>query len=65
MDSGIYYNDKCTVFYNGKFKDGKKNDKLCSYFDYNNNHIFIGEVKDDIFIKGYLSIYNKFNFFSN
>ena len=56
MDSGIYYNDKSTVFYNGKFKDGKKNDKLCSYFDYNNNHIFIGEVKDDIFIKGYLSI---------
>ena len=56
MDSGIYYNNKTTVFYNGKFLDGKKNDKLCSYFDYNNNHIFIGEVKDDVFIKGYLAI---------
>ena len=56
MDSGIYYNNKNTVFYNGTFIDGKKNDKLCSYFDYNNNHIFIGEVKDDIFLKGYLAI---------
>ena len=56
MDSGIYYNNKTTFFYNGKFKNGKKNDKLCSYFDFNNNHIFIGEVKDDIFIRGYLSI---------
>jgi len=58
MDSGIYYNNKTTVFYNGKFKNGKKNDKLCSYYDYNNKHIFIGEVKDDIFIRGYLSICN-------
>lgn len=56
MDSGIYYNNKCTIFYNGKFIKGKKNDKLCSYFDYNNKHIFIGEVKDDFFIKGYLAI---------
>ena len=56
IDSGIYYNNDTTVFYNGKFKNGKKNDKLCSYFDVKNNHIFIGEIKDDIFIKGYLSI---------
>ena len=56
MDCGIYYNNKTSVFYNGKFIDGKKNDKLCSYFDYNNNHLFLGEVKDDVFIKGYLAI---------
>ena len=56
MDKGILYNNKTTVFYNGKFKDGKKNDKLCSYFDVKNNHIFIGEAKEDMFIKGYLSI---------
>ena len=56
MDKGILYNNNTTVFYNGKFKDGKKNDKLCSYFDVKNNHIFIGEVKEDMFIKGYLSI---------
>ena len=56
IDTGILYNNNTTVFYNGKFKNGKKNDKLCSYFDFKNNHIFIGEVKEDIFIKGYLSI---------
>ena len=56
MDKGILYNNNTTVFYNGKFKYGKKNDKLCSYFDVKNNHIFIGEVKEDMFIKGYLSI---------
>ena len=56
MDNGIYYNAQKLLFYHGKFKNGKKNDKLCSYFDVKNNHIFIGEIKDDIFIKGYLSI---------
>jgi hypothetical protein len=56
MDSGIYYNNKTTVFYNGKILEGKKNDELCSYFDFKNNHIFIGEVKNNIFVKGYLAI---------
>ena len=56
MDKGVYYNNKLGIFYNGSFKEGKKNDKLCSYFDLNNNHVFIGEVKDDIFVSGYLSL---------
>jgi len=56
MDKGIYYNNEKSLFYHGKFKDGKKNDKLCTYFDINNNNIFIGEVKDDNFIRGYLSL---------
>ena len=56
MDKGIYYNNETTVFYNGKFLEGKKNDELCSYLDFKNNHIFIGEVKNDIFLKGYLAI---------
>lgn len=56
MDKGIYYDNEKSFFYNGKFKDGKKNDNLCTYFDVNNKHIFIGEVKDDIFIRGYLSL---------
>ena len=56
MDKGIYYDNENSLFYNGKFKDGKKNDNLCTYFDVSNKNIFIGEVKDDIFIKGYLSL---------
>ena len=56
MDKGIYYNHEKSLFYHGKFKEGKKNDKLCTYFDIKNNNIFIGEVKNDIFIRGYLSL---------
>ena len=56
MDKGIYYNSKKQLFYHGKFKDGQKNDKLCTFFDIKNNNIFIGEVKNDIFIRGYLSL---------
>ena len=54
IDKGIYYDIKKSLIYHGSFKDGKKNDKICSYFDIINRHIFIGEVKDDIFIRGYL-----------
>lgn len=56
MDKGIYYNCDKSLFYHGKFINGKKNDNLCAYFDINNNNIYIGEVKDDIFIQGYLSL---------
>ena len=56
MDKGVYYNNEKSLFYHGKFKDGKKNDKLCAYFDINNKNVFIGEVKDDIFLRGYLSL---------
>ena len=55
MDKGVYYNYEKSVFYYGKFKNGKKNDISCSFFDYNNKHFFLGEVKDDNFIKGYFS----------
>jgi hypothetical protein len=54
IDKGIYHDTKKRLIYHGSFKDGKKNDKLCSYFDINNKHLFVGEVKDDIFIRGYL-----------
>ena len=55
MDNGIYYNAQKLLFYHGKFKNGKKNDNFCTYFDVKNNQIFVGEVKDDSFIKGYIS----------
>ena len=55
MDNGIYYNAQKLLFYHGKFKNGKKNDNFCTYFDIKNNHIFVGEVRDDLFIKGYIS----------
>ena len=56
MDKGIFYDNEKSLFYNGKFKNGKKNDNLCTYFDISNKNIFIGEVQDDKFIKGYLSL---------
>lgn len=56
MDKGLYYNKEKSLFYHGKFKDGKKNDDLGIYFDIQNKNIFFGEVKDDCFIRGYLSL---------
>lgn len=54
---GLYYNQKLGQFYRGKIKNGKKNDSFCTFFEIKKGHLFIGEVIDDIFTKGYLSIY--------
>jgi len=55
-DDGLCYNQKNGTFYRGKIKDGKRHDKFCTFFDANNGHLFIGEVEQDNFIKGYLGI---------
>ena len=57
FSDGLYYNQKIGHFYRGKVKDGKKNDSFCTFFEINKGHLFIGEVIDDIFTKGYLAIY--------
>ena len=53
---GLCYNQNKGTFYRGKINEGKKNDKFCTFFEINNGHLFIGEVKDDNFIKGYLGL---------
>ena len=53
-DEGIFFNDVTEYFYRGKIKDGKKNDNLCTFFDAKNGNLFIGEIIDDEFTKGYM-----------
>ena len=53
-DEGIFYNYERDLFYRGKVKDGKKNDNLCTFFDAKSGDLFIGEIADDEFIKGYI-----------
>jgi hypothetical protein len=55
-EEGIVYNEVNEYFYRGKIKEGKKNDELCTFFDAKNAHLFVGEIKEDEFNKGYLGI---------
>ena len=54
---GLYYNLKNDQIYRGKIKNGKKNDNFCTFFEIKKGLLYVGEVVDDIFTKGYLSIY--------
>ena len=54
---GFYCDINKELYYRGKFKDNKKNDSFCTFLEKKNKNLFIGEVQDDIFIKGYLCIY--------
>ena len=51
---GIFYNIENDYFYRGKIKDGKKDDKLCTFFDAKNGYLFFGEIIEDEFNKGYV-----------
>ena len=51
---GIFYNIENEYIYRGKIKDGKKNDNLCSFFDAKKGYLFIGEIIEDEFNKGYV-----------
>ena len=53
---GIIYNEINEYFYRGLIKEGKKNDELCTYFDAKNGNLFVGEIVEDEFNKGYLAI---------
>ena len=53
-EEGIFYNMETEYFYRGKIKNGQKNDELCTFFDTKNGYLFIGEIIDDEFNKGYL-----------
>lgn len=56
IDNGNYFNSEEGLFYQGKLDKNKKNDKLCSMFELGKGHIFIGEIFNDVYIKGYLII---------
>lgn len=53
--NGVYYNDKKGLFYRGGFENNQKNDEFCTFFDIENQQIFVGGVKNDDFYKGYVS----------
>ena len=56
FEEGIFYNEESEYFYRGKIKEGKKNDELCTFFDAKNAYLFVGEIIEDEFNKGYLGI---------
>jgi len=51
---GLYANLTLDTYYFGKFINSKKNDDFSVYVNYKMNRIFIGEIQNDIFIKGYI-----------
>jgi hypothetical protein len=55
---GIVYNYVNEWFYRGKLENGKKNDHLCTYFDAKSGNLFIGEIINDEFNKGYIGFCN-------
>ena len=57
FNNGIYCNINKELYYRGRFEKNKKNDSFCSFLEKNNKHLFLGEVKDDDFVKGYLCLY--------
>lgn len=57
FNKGIYCNIDKDIYYRGKFNKNKKNDSFCTLLEKNNKHLFIGEVEDDVFIKGYLGLF--------
>jgi hypothetical protein len=54
FSEGLFYNMEKDYFYRGKIKEGKKNDELCTFFDAKNGYLFIGEIIEDEFNKGYI-----------
>ncbi len=57
FSDGIYCNINKELYYRGKFQNNKKNDKFCTFLEKKNRHLYIGEVVNDIFLKGYLCLY--------
>ena len=51
---GLYCNLQKDIYYIGKFENNKKNDNFCIFFNYKKHRLFLGQIKNDIFIKGYI-----------
>ena len=54
IKQGFYYNLNKNIYYIGKFVNSKKSDDFSIYINYEYKRILIGEIKNDIFIKGYI-----------
>lgn len=57
FSKGVYYNLNKELYYRGKFEKNKKNDPFCTFLEKNNRQLFIGDVENDVFKKGYLCLY--------
>ena len=51
---GLFYNMEKEYFFRGQIKNGKKNGKLCTFYDAKNGYIFFGEIIEDEFNRGYI-----------
>ena len=49
----VFYNIENGYFYRGKIKDGMKNGKVCTFNDAKKGYLFLGEILNDEFKKGY------------
>ena len=56
FQKGFYCNFTKDIYYIGEFANNKKNDKFCCYFNSNKNKLYLGNIKDDLFIKGHIII---------
>lgn len=54
FEKGLYFNLKKDIFYFGEFVNGMKNDKFSCYLNNTKNRLFFGQIKNDLFIKGYI-----------
>jgi hypothetical protein len=53
LSEGVFYNIENGYFYRGKIKDGMKNGKVCTFNDAKKGYLFLGEIVNDEFKKGY------------
>ena len=54
---GLYINLNKDIYYFGNFFNGKKNDDFSIYINYKKKSLFLGQVQNDVFIKGYIIIF--------
>ena len=51
---GLYCNLLKDIYYFGEFDNNRKNCKFCCYLNYKENRLFFGQIKNDLFIKGFI-----------
>ena len=55
---GLYCNLNKDIYYIGKFQNNKKNDDFSCFFNYKKSRLFLGKIKNDLFIKGLIIIFH-------
>jgi len=54
FQKGFNCNFTKDIYYIGGFVNNKKYDKFCCYFNSKKNKLYLGNIKDDLFIKGHI-----------